>query len=227
MDLALVLGNTRTKVTIALKLAKVEITGWAVLASESYERVAEWEEQRRILEYQQNLLVNTQSSGVQFYTTEMEPTIIAANKAQSFVDTAKENKVYARFLDRHLKYHGNNMSPTSPSLPYPPRPSSPFPNAMPMSSLVLLNVANPPAAPQPEPRESQRCTPPPPGTDSLQALGITFNRHPQRSTSFFNPLQPAAKIAAKAADSTGYDKDETESKKNSLTADVNQDTEMD
>jgi len=126
-DMALVLGSTKTKVAIALALAKEEITGWNLLARECKERMSDWNRQLQALEYQHKLLQSNHSGTVTFAEHTMEPMVAKLDQTQSIIDAARENRNVARFLDRKLKSTG---APNSPSvilpnqLPSTERPST-------------------------------------------------------------------------------------------------------
>jgi hypothetical protein len=113
MDLALVLGNTKTKVAIALALASEEIQAWDLLASECAERVSEWTAQKKALEHQHALLQRCHSSAASFNDSAMVPLVGETNVLQSAIDAAKMNRSVARFLDRKLK-SGPSTSPIIP-----------------------------------------------------------------------------------------------------------------
>jgi len=129
-DLALVLGNTKTKVAIALALASEEIQAWDLLAAECAERVSEWTAQKKALEHQHVLLHRCHSNALSFYDSSMGPLVDETDVLQSAIDAAKMNHSVARFLDRKLK----SATPTSPIIPPSFRstaPAYPFPSPVP------------------------------------------------------------------------------------------------
>jgi len=114
-ELALVLGNTTTKVAIVLALAKEEICAWDLMAAECAERVAQWTAETRALEHQYALLQQCHNTSFSFHQNMMEPIINKADHLQTTIDAAKQNKSVARFLDRKIKWGTSTpMSPLAP-----------------------------------------------------------------------------------------------------------------
>ena len=110
-DYAFITGNTRAKVAIAIALAKQEMEGWRMLASQCQAHVNDWTAKLQELEFHRNLLHQSQTGSLQFHEY-MHATAAKVDEAQEEVGVAMNNPLIAKQIKKMGK--GDNP-PGSPS----------------------------------------------------------------------------------------------------------------
>ncbi|TMC20415.1 MAG: hypothetical protein E6J34_12715 [Chloroflexi bacterium] len=198
-ELALVLGNTTTKVAIVLALAKEEIRAWDLMAAECAERVAQWTAETHALERQYTLLQQCHNTSFSFHQNTMEPLVNKADHLQTTIDAAKQNKSVARFLDRKIKW--GTPTPISPIAPSSFHSAAASANKLPFPSPV--NSSQPPNCEQ-----HFRNPSPPVSGFQLQSIIDNARREPVMR-SVINPTQfLQAPVSMKIKDDSPKEQDD-------------------
>ena len=144
-DYAFITGNTQTKVSIAIALAKQEQEGWESLAAQCNDRVQHWKIELADLERQRNLLQLSREGSLKFHSF-MRGVASDVDRAQQDVDRGLANPIIARHL---CKAQRQQYPPGSPS-GYTGfagttggHPGKQSPSAYPSYTSLLLSFINP------------------------------------------------------------------------------------